>query len=76
MPALYQMEYPEGVEPILERLRYLISGCDCGVTLVGNRLAVRFYQTIPGGDKELIDIHMIIDSVYIPSVDDKELTGG
>jgi len=55
--TLFKMKYPKGVEEVLEEMRSRIAEI-VAVTLVGNRLTVRFYLR-----GELVDVHMIIESV-------------
>lgn len=57
MPSLYKMKHEPEVEEILEEMRKKISH-EFGVTLVGNRLTVRWTK-----DGQLVDCHMIIENV-------------
>ena len=57
MTALYEMKYPKGVLEVLEQLRERIATV-AGVTLVGNRLTVRWNM---GG--QMVAAHMIIENV-------------
>lgn len=55
--SLYEIEHQVGVGEVLEELRARIASA-AGVTLIGNRLTVRFEL-----EGELVDAHMIIESV-------------
>jgi hypothetical protein len=57
MPALYEMDYSEGVGEVLEDLRRRLCP-QFGVTLVGNRLTVRWDMR-----GQPVDAHMIIENV-------------
>jgi hypothetical protein len=61
MPSIYRFEHSREVGELLEELRDRISNAGPGVTLQGNRLTVRWSK----GD-ELVDVHMIIESVTTP----------
>lgn len=61
MPSIYEMKHSPEVEKVLEDMRKLI-GKEFGVTLVGNRLTLRWYV-----DKQLVSVHMIIEEVKTPS---------
>lgn len=54
---LYKMEWPDGVAPILKELQKRIAKV-AGVTVVGNRLTVRWRQ---GG--KLVQVHAVIVNI-------------
>lgn len=57
MGSIYKCKMDSDEEKVLEELRSKIAGV-AGVTLMGNRLTVRWYQ-----DDQIVDVHMIIASV-------------
>jgi hypothetical protein len=61
MPSVYEMEHSKEVAYVLEQMRQKV-GKEFGVTLVGNRLTVRWNM-----DGQLVDVHMIIESVTTPT---------
>lgn len=61
MPSIYEMEHSKEVAYVLEEMRQKV-GKEFGVTLVGNRLTVRWNM-----DGQLVDVHMIIESVTTPT---------
>jgi Ni,Fe-hydrogenase III large subunit len=61
MPSVYEMEHSKEVAYVLEQMRQKV-GKEFGVTLVGNRLTVRWNM-----DGQLVDAHMIIESVTTPT---------
>lgn len=65
---LYEMKYPTAkVGKILEALRLKIAK-EAGVTLVGNRLTVRWNMP----DRKMAQVHMIIENVEDGEVFDEE----
>lgn len=58
MPSIYEMTHKPEVQAVLDEMSGKLSG-EFGVTLVGNRLTLRWYK---GG--ELVSAHMILESVF------------
>lgn len=61
MGSIYKCQIESDEASVLEELRCKIAGI-AGVTLTGNRLTVRWYK-----DDQLVDVHMIIESVTTPA---------
>ncbi len=61
MPSLHESTYKPEVAKVLEYLRQKLA-TTMGVSLVGNRLTLRWYA-----EGELVDVHMIISEVGTPS---------
>lgn len=57
MPKIYETSHDLEIERVLDSMREKIAKI-FGVTLQGNRLTVRWYL-----DDELVDVHMIVESV-------------
>lgn len=57
MSSIYETVHEPEVERVLSSLSAKI-GKQCGITLQGNRLTVRWYI-----DGELVDVHMLIENV-------------
>lgn len=60
MGSIYKCNMNSDEASVLEELRTKIAGV-AGVTLTGNRLTVRWYK-----DGQLVNVHMLIESVYTP----------
>ncbi len=68
---LYQMPYPDDVAPILEEMRQNIADRKpMGVTLVGNRLTLRWNRKVRGKQPEGVDVHMVI--LYVQNEESEE----
>ena len=61
MGSVYKCQMDFDVEDVLEELRDKVATV-AGVTLTGNRLTMRWYK-----DDQLVDVHMIIESVTTPA---------
>jgi hypothetical protein len=68
MGAIYKCEMTQQEEAIVKIASDRIAQTGMGVTLVGNRLTVRF-----DFNRELVDVHMIIESVNTPESDALQL---
>jgi hypothetical protein len=68
MGAIYKCEMTEEEAEIVEIARDRIAKTGMGITLTGNRMTVRFYH-----ENELVDVHMIIESVNTPASDARRL---
>ena len=59
MADIYKMKHSEAVQEVLEAMRNKIaSGEGLGITLVGNRVTIRFNL-----QKQLVNVHLIISTV-------------
>ena len=73
MGTLYYPDtpYPEGMGKILEEMREKCTG-EFGVTLVGNRLTLRWNSKCEKtGENDLVQVHMIIEEVKSDWLDDE-----
>lgn len=73
MASLYYPDtpYPEGMEKILEEMRGKCAD-NFGVTLVGNRLTLRWNRKCEKtGKDDLVQVHMIIEEVASDWLDDE-----
>lgn len=61
MSAIYECRTTPEERKILEELRSKLAK-NFGVTLQGNRVTVRWYR-----DNELVDVHMIVESLTVPT---------
>jgi hypothetical protein len=68
MGAIYKCEMTKQEAEIVEIARQKIASTGIGITLTGNRMTVRFYH-----EGELVDVHMIIESVNTPDSDARRL---
>jgi hypothetical protein len=61
MPSLYKMSYEPEVADVLEEMRKKVAS-QFGVTLVGNRLTLRWTK-----DGQTVSVHAIIAEVVTPA---------
>lgn len=67
MSSLYKMELTEQEKVVLEEMRHFLS-LNLGVTVTGNRCTLRWYNK----NKQLMQVHMIVESLTTPEEVEKE----